>query len=79
MNFHSKTWNGSGFERNDDVVELEWTQPNYSGVGPGPCNMHTADVVGDLVLVFRGGDGRAYLNDLPALDLNLKDPTDYRI
>jgi len=29
----------------------------------GPCNMHTADLVGkNNLFVFRGGDGRAYLN-----------------
>ena len=25
--------------------------------------MHTADLLGSNLLVFRGGDGRAYLND----------------
>ena len=39
--------------------------------GPGSCNMHTADFMGCLgeVLVFRGGDGRRYLNDLHGLDV----------
>jgi len=53
-----------------DLPRFEWVQPEFKGNPPGPCNMHTADLVTeDLVLVFRGGDGRAYLNDLHALDL----------
>eukprot|EP00397_Hematodinium_sp_SG-2012_P014532 GEMP01014776.1.p1 GENE.GEMP01014776.1~~GEMP01014776.1.p1 ORF type:complete len:557 (+),score=82.00 GEMP01014776.1:1-1671(+) len=48
---------------------LRWAQPNFTGEPPGPCNMHTADSVNGTVLVFRGGDGRAYLNDLHALDV----------
>lgn len=48
---------------------LYWTQPTFGGDPPGPCNMHTADLVGQTLLVFRGGDGRAYLNDLHGLDL----------
>ncbi|CAD7960223.1 unnamed protein product [Amoebophrya sp. A120] len=53
-----------------DLRSFKWVQPEFRGDPPGPCNMHTADVVGEeVVLVFRGGDGRAYLNDLHALDL----------
>jgi len=52
-----------------DHAALRWLQPNFKGEPPGPCNMHTADSVGGTVLVFRGGDGRAYLNDLHALDV----------
>jgi len=48
---------------------LRWVQPSFKGEPPGPCNMHTADCVNGTVLVFRGGDGRAYLNDLHALDV----------
>jgi len=48
---------------------LRWAQPNFKGEPPGPCNMHTADCVNGTVLVFRGGDGRAYLNDLHALNV----------
>lgn len=48
---------------------LRWVQAEFTGDPPGPCNMHTADLLGRTVLVFRGGDGRAYLNDLHGLDL----------
>lgn len=47
-----------------------WVQPCFTGEPPGPCNMHTADLVGRHLFVFRGGDGRAYLNDLHGLDLD---------
>jgi N-acetylneuraminic acid mutarotase len=48
----------------------KWATPNFAGDPPGPCNMHTADLVGRHLFVFRGGDGRAYLNDLHGLDLD---------
>ncbi len=40
------------------------------GTPPGPCNMHTADSYKDNIYVFRGGDGKDYLNDLHKLDTN---------
>eukprot|EP00434_Breviolum_minutum_P005709 symbB.v1.2.005029.t1/scaffold287.1/size239285/7 len=50
---------------------LKWVLPRFTGEPPGPCNMHTADLVGkNNLFVFRGGDGRAYLNDLHGLDLS---------
>merc|ERR1719161_1830926 len=52
-----------------DTQRMEWVPPTFTGDPPGPCNMHTADLVGSQLFVFRGGDGRAYLNDLHALDL----------
>ncbi|CAD7975380.1 unnamed protein product [Amoebophrya sp. A25] len=62
-----------------DTARFEWIQPDFEGEPPGPCNMHTSDLVGqDLVLVFRGGDGRAYLNDLHALDLKSRTWYPYR-
>ena len=53
-------------------LDLEWEEPKTHGTAPGPCNMHTADFIEPLrqVLVFRGGDGREYLNDLHALDVD---------
>lgn len=39
-----------------------------TGIPPGPCNMHTADCYNKKIYVFRGGDGRDYLNDLHELD-----------
>lgn len=51
---------------------MSWDEPPVQGKPPGPCNMHTADYLAHLrqVLVFRGGDGREYLNDLHALDVD---------
>ena len=48
---------------------LRWTCPSVRGTPPGPCNMHSADYVKKRqeVYVFRGGNGREYLNDLHAL------------
>ncbi|KAE9024265.1 hypothetical protein PR001_g12721 [Phytophthora rubi] len=50
---------------------LTWEQPALAEA-LGPCNMHTADYVARLrsILVFRGGDGREYLNDLHALQID---------
>jgi leucine-zipper-like transcriptional regulator 1 len=47
---------------------LHWHQPPLRGTPPGPCNMHSADYVRSKreVYVFRGGNGRRYLNDLHA-------------
>lgn len=30
--------------------------------------MHSADLVGKMIYIFRGGDGRDYLNDLHCLN-----------
>ena len=51
---------------------LRWYQPTVSGACPGSCNMHTADYVPNqrAIYVFRGGNGREYLNDLHALDVH---------
>eukprot|EP00536_Pseudo-nitzschia_multiseries_P001142 jgi/Psemu1/321939/estExt_fgenesh1_pg.C_140027 len=48
---------------------LRWYQPAVKGTPPGPCNMHSADYVKARkeVFVFRGGNGREYLNDVHAL------------
>jgi hypothetical protein len=50
---------------------LRWYQPAVRGTPPGPCNMHSADYVPARreVYVFRGGNGREYLNDLHALNI----------
>lgn len=50
-----------------DLEQLKWISYNYTGDPPGPCNMHTADAYEDCIYVFRGGDGRDYLNDLHRL------------
>lgn len=51
---------------------LRWYQPAVKGSTPGPCNMHSADFVPARreVYVFRGGNGREYLNDLHALHVD---------
>ena len=51
---------------------LTWRQPVVQGRHPGSCNMHTADYVPNqnAIYVFRGGNGREYLNDLHALDVS---------
>ncbi|KAG7342241.1 galactose oxidase [Nitzschia inconspicua] len=51
---------------------LRWYQPAVRGTPPGPCNMHSADYVPARreVYVFRGGNGREYLNDLHALNVD---------
>lgn len=52
--------------------QLRWYQPAVKGTPPGPCNMHSADFVESRreVYVFRGGNGREYLNDLHALHVD---------
>lgn len=52
------------------VEALRWYQPTVRGTPPGPCNMHSADYIPNKneIYLFRGGNGREYLNDLHALD-----------
>ncbi|CAK81295.1 unnamed protein product (macronuclear) [Paramecium tetraurelia] len=62
-------WLGSGIYASRDVYVLDldclnWTLVNTMGEVPGPCNMHSADQIGQLIFIFRGGDGKDYLNDL---------------
>lgn len=47
-----------------DLDNLRWLHHQTAGEPPGPCNMHTADAYKKSIYVFRGGDGRDYLNDL---------------
>ena len=51
-----------------DLKNFKWLDLRITGVPPGPCNMHTADSYDGKIYVFRGGDGRDYLNDLHCLD-----------
>lgn len=67
-------WLGSGTYASCDLYilnldTLEWIEAMTFGTGPGPCNMHSADVVNNLIYIFRGGDGKDYLNDLHALHI----------
>ena len=53
---------------------LAWVKAPFKGSPPGPCNMHTSDLMPCLesVLVFRGGDGKAYLSDLHRLHVKVR-------
>ena len=51
-----------------DLKEFRWLNYESTGEPPGPCNMHTADSYENKIYVFRGGDGRDYLNDLHELN-----------
>ena len=72
-------WLGSGPLAADDAWVLDvqredklaWYKLENEGCPPGPCNMHSADYVPccGSVYVFRGGNGREYLHDLHALDV----------
>jgi len=75
-------WLGSGplaasdvhvLDISNGVEELRWMNaPTVRGTPPGPCNMHSADYVEGQkeIYVFRGGNGREYLNDLHALHVD---------
>ncbi|RHZ08709.1 hypothetical protein DYB31_003929, partial [Aphanomyces astaci] len=69
-------WLGSGPHAANDlhilhVNSMRWESPITTGTPPGPCNMHTTDYLPNVngLLVFRGGDGKEYLNDLHLFDL----------
>ena len=71
-------WLGSGTYASYDLFVLnldtkEWKQLQTSGQNPGPCNMHSADVLEHLIYIFRGGDGKDYLNDLHCIDTETKE------
>lgn len=74
-------WLGSGplaasdtwiLDISSGLSNLRWFQPPLRGTPPGPCNMHSADYISPKgeVYVFRGGNGREYLNDLHALNVS---------
>lgn len=47
-----------------NLERMEWREVHPEGDPMVPCNMHTADLLRDTIYVFRGGDGRNYMNDL---------------
>jgi len=51
---------------------MQWVEPPVLGDPPGPCNMHTSDFFPSRrqIIVFRGGDGKEYLNDLHGLNVD---------
>jgi len=66
-------WLGSGPLAAEDMHILDlknykWLDFTAKGEPPGPCNMHTADCYNNKIYVFRGGDGKDYLNDLHELN-----------
>ena len=68
-------WLGSGPYAAQDIHVLNiltrnWYVPQTVGQAPGPCNMHTADAIGRKIFVFRGGNGKDYLNDLHTLNVD---------
>jgi len=54
------------------LSSMTWACAVPRGVGPGPCNLATANVVTidgeEKVLLFQGGDGQQYLSNLFVLD-----------
>jgi hypothetical protein len=69
-------WLGAGpYAANDmyvlDLDSLVWSQPFIRGTLPGPCNMHSTDLIGRVLYLFRGGDGKDYLNDLHCFDVGI--------
>jgi len=70
-------WLGAGPLAASDLYVLDlannvWLKPETYGNPPGACNMHTTDYVKELrsLFVFRGGDGRRYLNELHILNID---------
>lgn len=66
-------WLGCGtYASSDSYVlnldTLEWSLLATTGQAPGACNMHSADVIDRCLYIFRGGDGKDYLNDLHCLN-----------
>jgi N-acetylneuraminic acid mutarotase len=55
-----------------DIANMQWVEPPVLGEPPGPCNMHTSDFFPHRrqIIVFRGGDGKEYLNDLHGLNVD---------
>ena len=68
-------WLGGGTIAANDVHVLDFDTMHWSArtsnTRAPPCNMHTAEYIPSLnrILVFRGGDGQQYLNDLQAYDV----------
>jgi len=67
-------WLGAGPYAASDIYLFDldtfiWSLPVQKGPIPGPCNMHSTDLIGRTLYVFRGGNGREYLNDLHTYDI----------
>lgn len=47
---------------------MSWSKAVTTGKPPSPRAGHTAVAIGSNVVVFGGGDGNRYLNDVHVLD-----------
>jgi hypothetical protein len=61
-----------------DTETFVWTSVLAAETPPSPRAGHTMNVVGDLVMLFGGGDGEKVLNDLHFLESTPMGPTLYR-
>ena len=52
-----------------DLETLEWSEIFPMGEVV-PCNMHSAELYGECLYIFRGGDGRNYFSELYVLNMN---------
>jgi hypothetical protein len=64
----------SNFASNDIyVLDLDtyiWSIPQIQGSSsPVYCNLHSTDLVGRVLYIFRGGNGQEYLNDMHSYDI----------
>jgi leucine-zipper-like transcriptional regulator 1 len=68
-------WNSSNSATTREIFtlhlkEFRWQKIEPIGEPMVACNMHSANLYGDRIYVFRGGDGTNYLNDLHCYDLS---------
>ena len=47
---------------------MQWTHPDAQGDSPPPCRAHTATLVDRKIVVFGGGQGPVYYNNVFVLD-----------
>ncbi|KAG8828900.1 hypothetical protein FRC17_007397 [Serendipita sp. 399] len=55
------------------VEKMRWEQVKTSGQKPGPRGYHTANLVGNIMVVIGGSDGRDCFSDVWALNLDTLD------
>lgn len=67
-------WLGEGDVASDEVYTLDLVDYTWLKVsltpGIGPSNKHSADLYKDTIYIFRGGNGKGYLNDLIAFNVS---------
>lgn len=47
---------------------MQWSRPDTTGDAPPPCRAHTATLADRRIIVFGGGRGTVYYNDIYVLD-----------